>query len=235
MICPDPDTCTVDQSLPQGPVSTAVLTRAVWYNVSRHPGIFNRSGRGDSRFSPLFDGDSNVIPHTYIAQNHVSALLETALHDTWGDENLVERSDLEGLTLRAVAPQVDHLLFDIRDVQLPQYGLDRENLVSCSSAHYPCTRDWARTRAQMQVDGHSTSGFIWNSRQAEIAAAHADAPMRVLLTVAEQSGHIAVVYDHDNAGDAVFDQEVIYEDLSRGDGFDFVRQTATLVGLAVAV
>ena len=235
MTCPDPDTCPVDPNLPQSITSAAKLARSPWYNVSRHPEVFNKSGRGDSRFSPLFDDDGNGLPHAYLAQNHVAALLETALHDTWGSENVVERSDLEGLRLRAVIPRAEHLMADIRDAQLARCGLVRENLVSCPSAHYPCTREWASPRTRMQIDGQATSGFVWNSRQAEIAAAHADAPMRVLLTVVEQAGHMAVLYDHDNAGDALFETQTIYEDLSRGDGFEFVRQTATLVGLTVAI
>ena len=233
MTCPDPQTCPVDQSRPRYPTSTVVGESTVWYNVSRHPGVLNGSGRGDSRFSPLRRDDGRVIPHVYLAQNHLGALLESALHDTWGAQNSVQRSDLEGLSLRAVACRSPIRVVDLRDVQLGRYGMTRGQIVATPSEHYACTRDWAARRCRLNIGGHVTVGFMWNSRQAEIASDHAEAALRVLLTVAEQTGHVAVVYGHEGIGEATFESSVIHADLSQGAGLAFVRDIATAVGLFV--
>ena len=122
---------------------------------------------------------------------------------------------------------------DLRDDQLEHYGMTREQIVAAPSEHYSCTRAWALRRSRLNIGGHSTAGFLWNSRQAEIAADHAEAALRVLLTVSEQTGHVAVVYDHAGIGDALFESSVIYAGLSQGAGLAFVRDIATAVGLFV--
>ena len=233
MSCPDPRTCPVDRARPRYPRSAVLTAGRVWYNVSRHRDTLNSSGRRDNRFSPLRRSDGQVIPHVYLAQNHLGALLESALHDTWGAQNRVQRSDLEGLSLRAVACRTPVRVVDLRDDQLKHYGMTREQIVAAPSEHYSCTRAWALRRSRLNIGGHATAGFIWNSRQAEIAADYAAAALRVLLTVSEQTGHVAVVYDHEGVGDALFESSVIYADLSHGAGLAFVRDVATAVGLFV--
>ena len=111
--------------------------------------------------------------------------------------------------------------------------MKRSQIVSTSPEHYPCTRAWAQPRACISIGGHQTRGFLWNSRQAELAAQYATSPVRTLLTLAPQTGLVAVVYDHDETGDTLFTSQVLHRDLSRESGINFVRETAATFGLFV--
>ena len=181
----------------------------------------------------MTDANGEVLPHSYLAQNPLSALLESAFHDAWGNQSSVQRSDFEGLELREVVCRSDMRVVDLRDRQLPSYGMTRGQIAASPSEHYGCTRDWAQPRSRLSIEGHWTGGFIWNSRQAEITVANAGVPMRVLLTLAEQTTRVAVVYDHDRMGNALFSSSVVHPDLSKGAGLNFVRETATTFGLFV--
>ena len=234
MICPDPGSCHVVQPGARLRLRSHIIEAGTsWYNVSRHDEVFNRSGFGDSRFSPLFAADSQPIPHACLAQNHVGALLESALKDIWGTSSRVPRSELRGRSLRRITCHENLRVVDLRDDQIHRYGIRRDHLVASPSEHYACTRRWAQQRNQVSIGGHPTTGFIWHSRQAEVAAEHASAPMRILLTVAEQAGHTAIIYDNNDTGNSVFDASIVCPDLSAGSGLAFVTELAVDLGLHV--
>lgn len=163
----------------------------------------------------------------------IGALLETALHDTWGRDDSLQRSSLDGLMLKQYVCRSDIRVADLSDSEITRWGMKRSQIVSTSPEHYTCTRAWAQPRARVSIGGHQTSGFMWNSRQAELAAQYATAPVRILLTLAPQTSLVAVVYDHDGTGDTLFESRVLNRDLSRGTGINFVRETATTFGIFV--
>lgn len=85
------------------------------------------------------------------------------------------------------------------------------------------------TPRQHQI--HRITGFIWHSRQIEIAAAHADGPTQVLLNVVDQAAEVAVIYDNNRSRDRWFTSQVVFPDLSVGAGFNFVEKLAVQLGL----
>lgn len=234
MSCPDAGNCPVVAPGTPRHLRTHVIEAGThWYNVSGHEGILNSSGGGDSRFSPLFADDGQPVPHVYLAQNHVGALIESVLHDVWGASSRVLRSDLEGRALRQITCNTELATVDLRDSQLERYRIGRDRLVSSPSEHYACTRAWAHPRRRMQIGRRRTTGFIWHSRQVETAAAHANPTLRVLLSVVEQAAHAAVIYDNDGDGHDWFTSKVLYPDLSAGSGFGFVEELVVPLGLHI--
>lgn len=234
MNCPTSGNCpVVPPDTPRQHQTHRIRAGTVWYNVSRYDKVLNDSGAGDSRFSPLIDDDGLPVPHIYLAQNHVAALIESVLHDVWGTSARVLRSDLAGIALREITCNTDFETIDLRNRQLNHYGIERHQLVSSPSEHYACTRAWAHPRRNMLIGDRRTTGFIWHSRQVEIAAAHAAGPTQVLLSVVEQTAEVAVIYDNNRSGGHWFTSQVIFPDLSVGAGFNFVEQLAVQVGLYV--
>ena len=234
MGCPDAGECpVVDPGIPRHLRSHTIPASTSLYSVSRHDSVFNRSGVGDSRFSPLFGADGTAIPHVYLAQNQLGALLESALHSTWNTSTRVKRSTLGGLSMRIVTCRNELRVADIRNTELKRHGIMRNQLVASAPEHYRCTRIWAQPRAPLSIGGRTATGFIWNSRQAELAATNAMAPMSALLTGADQTTEVVVIYDHDDVGDSPFTTQTLYEDLSTGAGLNFVMEAASIMGLFV--
>ena len=234
MNCPDPGNCPVARpDVPKHLRSHVIKAGTSWFNVSRHAEVFNSTGVGDSRFSPLPATDGQPIPHIYLAQNHVGALLESALHDVWGATATIQRTDLRGRCLRRVTCLTDLRVIDLRDDQLDHYGIGREQLIASPPEHYACTRRWAQQRAQASIGGQPTAGFIWHSRQVEVAADHAREPMRILLAIVEQAGHTAIIYDSNGRGHDWFNTDIVHADLSVGNGLAFVTELAVALGLHV--
>lgn len=234
MTCPKPADCPVpDPGIPTRLRSYVIKEGTSWFNVSRHDEVFNRLGTGDSRFAPLSAPDGEPVPHVYLAQNPVGALLETALHDVWGTTSAVQRSDLRGRCLRRLTCKTDLRVVDLRDHQLGHYQIEREQLVSSPSEHYACTRRWADPRRGAVVGGQPTTGLIWHSRQVEIAAVHANAPMQILLTTVEQAARTAVIYATAGEGDDWFAPSIEYDDLGTGAGLALVTGLSAQLGLYV--
>ena len=232
--CPDPVSCPVlHPGTPDHLESRIIEKGTSWFNVSRREEVFNALGVGDGRFTPLFTPDSRPIPHVYLAQNPVGALLETALHDVWGNNSAVQRCDLRGRCLRRLTCQTDLHVIDLMDHRLDRGRIRREELISSPSEHYACTRRWADPLPGAIIDGKPTTGMIWHSRQVEIAATHANAPMQILLTTVDQAALTAVIYDTADTGSDWFTTSIEYADLGADDGLALVTELATQLGLYV--
>ena len=234
MTCPDAASCPVaDPGIPRHLRSHVIAAGTSWFNVSRHAAVFNSSGAGDSRFAPLLGAGGRPVPHVYLAQNPIGALAETALHDVWGAASVVQRSDLRGRSLRRLTCLTDLRVADLRDQHLDRYGLRRGELVSSPSEHYACTRRWAARRRAGPIGGQPVTGLMWHSRQVEIAAAHAAAPMQILLTAVEQASEVAVIYGSTASGDRWFDTVEVYPDLGEAQGLALVTDLCVQLGLSV--
>ncbi len=176
--CPDPTGCPVPD--PPGwdlhRLRTATLpTGATFHTVYRtaHPDLFNRSGRGDSRFSPLLDVDGHPVPTLYGAATRTAALLETAFHEVApsGARVIYEATDIRGRGLATLDTPHRVSLFDLRDPALGDLGLTRAALVATAPRHYRCTREWAAHLRGRGVGRAHPVGILWHSRIAELARA----------------------------------------------------------------
>ena len=136
------------------------------------PALFNASGRGNSRFSPL-TADGAVVPTLYGAQSQTAALLETVFHDVHassGPRRLITHGNLTGRNLVDFELLDTLVLWDLRDGALESLGLQRSQLVSTTAAHYPCTRQWAEVLHARKGRGRAQpAGLLWGSRVAELA------------------------------------------------------------------
>lgn len=234
MTCPHPPSCPVASAdEPKDLRGYVIKAQTSWYNVTRHDQVFNRSGIGDSRFAPLVDSHRAPVPYVYLAHNPVGALLESALHDVWGTNSTVQRSDLRGRCLRRLTCNADIGVVDLRDKQLAESGLTRQQLVACPSEHYPCTRRWANRRMQNTTAGEPISGIVWHSRQIEIAADRANATIRTLLKTVEQASLTAVIYDTADTVENSFIETTVFEDLATGRGLALVTDLCVQFGLHV--
>lgn len=189
--CPDPDGCTVavadlvelagSGGLPSAPFPSSQS----WFRVYDARDGFGQPnpGFGDTRFAP-FDalGSGHRVPTLYLAQTLEAALLETSLHNVSVGSRVVSEMALLGKLHAQVLPPRDLQLVDLRDKQLQALGLDRENIASSASEHYPCTRQVARAIHA----GQHLDGIIWHSRQAELTQR---APPEVAVIFADRVSH----------------------------------------------
>ena len=170
--CPVPGPSGVDLRH----VRTVALGPGTGYHTAswaRHwPSLFNTSGRGDARFSPLPTPKGPVLT-LYGARSQTAALLETVFHDVHGSASrVVTRMDLAGRNLVHFELPERLVLYDLRDGALARLALQRRQLVSTSAAHYPCTREWAEVlHGRRGVGSARPVGIVWHSRVAELAKA----------------------------------------------------------------
>ena len=234
MTCPDATNCRVLRpGTPSLLRAHVIEAGTAWYNVSRHEPLFNSTGKGLSRFAPLRTSADRPIPHTYLAQNAIGALLESALHDVWGSTETIEHLDLRGRMLRRVTCRTNLTVIDLRDRQLMSHGLSRDRIVTSPPEHYACTRRWADHHTQRRIADQPPDGIIWQSRQMELAASHARNWVQILMTAGEDISRVAVVYDRDGTLSQKFDITVVHADLGRGDGLAFIADMSSDLGLCL--
>lgn len=182
--------------------------------------VFNRSHDGNTRFAPLAD-----TGHVYLAASRTVALLETVFHDVHHHvpRIIYEATDLAGWQLTEIRLEVDIALLDLRDPQLGRLGIDRDQLVATTPAHYPCTRHWAQVLADRRPGGATPSGLLWHSRVAELATADS-----VLLDdlLDGPNSQICVLYDTTLTTDVLQPAGPTFDDLSDGQGRLLVEAVA---------
>ena len=170
--CPVPDPSQVDLRrlrlvhLNEGATLHTAYARSHW------PDLFNASGRGNSRFSPIANEGTHV-PTMYAARAQTVALLETAFHDLHqlGVRLISERTQLAMRGLGAISVPTGSRSSISSDAGLARVGLDRSQLVATSPQHYACTQAWAVALHERRFGGHPAAGLLWRSRVAELAEA----------------------------------------------------------------
>lgn len=170
--CPDPAACPVlpENDLPPIPVTTVEAGRpyyrcydGTWGYDEPNPGF------GDARFSPFDSVVGDRVATLYLGESDIAALLETVFHDVHHlAGRLVYERSLQVTLLANVTTPADLSLADLRDPILDSLSLDRLQLVSSPSEHYPCTRRVARRIHEVGAAGAPVDGILWNSRQAEL-------------------------------------------------------------------
>lgn len=174
--CPFPDLCPVPDpsSLDLRKLHTVRIPQREShysvFSVAHKNSLFNASGAGDTRFSPLFEM-GHPIPTLYLASTRTAALLETAFHEVQdtGVAKISRATDLSGKGLRVIEIPGSTRVIDLRDDRLDDLGISRHGLVATSAAHYHCTREWA-SRLRQLARRPRPAGLLWQSRVAEVVS-----------------------------------------------------------------
>jgi hypothetical protein len=199
---------------------------------SHWPALFNASGRGNGRFSPIAS-EAGLIPTLYAARSQTVALLETAFHDVHqlGVRLISERTQLATRGLVAISVPKRIAMVDLTDPGLARMGLDRGQLVATSPQHYACTRAWADALHRRRYGGHLAAGLVWRSRVAELAEADSMLSTDLLRVAAE-----VYVFFGDRITPDPNDWlpgDPRYDDLSVGSGRLLAEQIAEQLGAVI--
>jgi hypothetical protein len=131
---------------------------------------FNRSPKGNARFSPILDPSGNVIPTLYAATTPRGALMESVFRDVPYRSGLkhVDAKRLDGKLCSTLLFQADFNLLDLSKVALRGLGIPPRQLIDTTKAHFPATRGWAE---QVYAANPNVQGLLWSSRQDDRALA----------------------------------------------------------------
>jgi len=217
--CPVPDPSTVD--LRRLRLTYLELNRRLFrVHSTGRPELFNTSGVGSQRFSPLA-----LRGHCYLGDTQTVALLETVFHEVHATRPRVvyAATALAGRTISAVTVTRRLPLIDLRDDNLARIGLERSQLVATTPAHYPCTRQWAERFVTRRIGGQEPVGWLWNSRVAELAGA--GNPLLADL-MARQPSEVCVVFAPPTPANGLRVTQSSIGDLRRGQARLLVDQIA---------
>lgn len=236
--CLDPAACQVPNPsdvdlrrlrlarLPAGVVFHAAYRRAHW------PALFNSSGAGNARFSPLSVGDVTV-PTLYGAAAQTVALLESCFHGVHelATRIISEPLDLAPRGLVALSSPALLPLIDLSNDALARLGLTRAQLVATTPEHYACTQDWAVALYGRRIGGVTPVGLLWQSRLAELPQADS----LLFGDLLRFASDVFVLF-----GDRVPPAPVAwtpgdphYDDLTIGDGRLLAEQIAEQLGAVI--
>ena len=212
--------------LPAGATLHTSYVRGHW------PALFNPSGLGNGRFSPLVV-DGTVIPTMYAAATQTVALLEASFHDVHatGTRIISESLNLARRGIVALTAPAPLSLVDLTDDGLERVGLVRAQLVATTPEHYPCTRRWAVSLHARRIGPVVPVGMLWQSRVADLARADS-LLFGDLLPVASA---VCVLFGDRVPTDPVAWQpgDPHYDDLSSGDGRLLAEQIAEQLGAVI--
>jgi hypothetical protein len=159
---------------PPAPFVTKKHPTGVWYRVhpfdastgNYAPDVFNASGRGNARFSPLFDPVSNrPIPTLYAADDPRGAISEIVLHDvptpSAGYLHDIQRDYDQLLHLSSIrVAELD--LVNMTTHGLQAAGLTPSDIFDGGMPDYPRTREWGLHVWQYVP---KAQGLRWMSRR----------------------------------------------------------------------
>jgi hypothetical protein len=182
--CPDPSNCPVPNPPEEVKTRGGSRRHSLQNSVAGFPTVRWEKGRvvcrgyqlkwgydsfnpgfGDTRFAPFASNEGVSVPTIYLGENETAVLLESVFHDV--HHSLSGGQIYEAIVrtwgVAYVELPVDLTLVDLRNDSLHDRGLPREQLVSTTAEHYPCTRQWASWFHQQGADG-----LVWHSRQSEL-------------------------------------------------------------------
>jgi hypothetical protein len=198
------------------------------------PALFNSSGKGDSRFSPLA-GPKGPVPVLYGARSQTAALLETVFHDAHPSGTpLLTHMSLVGRALVRFELPERAVLYDLSDAALANLHLQRSQLTSTSSAHYACTRQWAEAvRSRERIGATQPVGIIWGSRVAELAQ-NRSALLADLLPGGNDEVFVLFGDRLAHTDKGHYSAEKVHDDLSSPESLPLVLTIAELLGVTLA-
>lgn len=119
------------------------------------------------RFSP--------VPGTafaYLGGSHTVALLESVFHEVTPSPTsraIYRDLHLRGRVVGTVVTDRNLRVIDLRDGELERLDIDRAQLITTGSEHYPCSTAVAARLLQLTPGHQPVQGIVWGSRVAEIA------------------------------------------------------------------
>lgn len=159
---------------PPHPFRIVSRKKSAWYRVHPFdpgtgkfaPDAFNDSGKGNARFSPIFDPSSGTsIPTLYAANSERGAIAEIVLHDvptpSTGYLHDLERDLSSTLHLSRVSLP-DLKLVNLTTTGMKAAGLGVEDLFADDKWDYPRTREWA---LWIWANMPEADGLFWMSRR----------------------------------------------------------------------
>lgn len=128
---------------------------------------FNAGGRGDARFSPIFDSAGTVIPTMYAATEARTCIAEVVLHDMPADSHgfvfdMAQETDPSKGHMVSQVKLPALKLVPLTSLHLLSIGLTVPQLIGGNSDRYPHTRAWARWIHENMRDAQ---GLYWMSRR----------------------------------------------------------------------
>lgn len=131
---------------------------------------FNPTRKGNARFSPIFNSSGDVIPTLYAGSTLFCALMETVFHDVPYKAGFkpLSLTRLHEHVISTIILKRDLLLVDLGTVALHKLGIQRNQLIDTTKAHYPRTRRWAEV---LHSQFPKAQGLRWTSRQEDHAQA----------------------------------------------------------------
>ena len=107
---------------------------------------FNRSPKGNARFSPIRDSAGRPIPTLYGGTSMACAAMETVFHDVPFAPGLktYDRSKLESQRYSVLEAQRDLMLADLSNVPLRKLGIGRSQLIGYGSGSLSVHPDLGR-------------------------------------------------------------------------------------------
>lgn len=231
-MCPVPDVGQVDlRRLKLAPLRADSAFHTA-YRRAHWPNLFNPSGVGNSRFSPLVE-EGGTLSTLYGAETQTVALLETCFHDVHANIPRVvsEPLDLAPRGLVALTTPSSLPLIDLTDSGLARVGMNRAQLVATTPEHYACTREWAVALHGRKIGRVEPAGILWQSRIAELAR---DDSLLLGDLLAVASDVFVLFGDRvpTNPG-AWHPGDPHYADLTTGDGRLLAEQIAEQLGAVI--
>lgn len=221
--CPTPQTCPVPDPADVDLRRLRLAHLETGRRLSRvHPDhltadALDKRDESNSRFAALAGR-----AHTYAGDTRTVTLLETAFHNVHESlpRVIYAATDLAGRALSDVTVHERVPLVDLRDEQLVRLGLTRDQIVTTTAAHYPCTRQWAGHLLDRRIGGVAPVGLVWHSRVAELA--RDDSPLLDDL-LADRAAEAIALYD---VMAFAAPDDPLYETLVEGQGRLLVDEIA---------
>ncbi|WCE31892.1 RES family NAD+ phosphorylase [Vibrio sp. SCSIO 43137] len=132
---------------------------------------FNSGNGGAYRFSPLFDGEGNVIPSMYLGVTHTEAMAETLFRQEEGERRRFDIAKIEKKKLVHLDVEHDLVLLDLQSIG------KIAGLLEQGKSAYPKLHRVAATLLALPQLSH-IHGFIWDSYQRKASGVGA---MRVMV------------------------------------------------------
>lgn len=134
------------------------------------PTLFNPTGTGNARFSPIKDEAGQVIPTLYAGTSFDCAAMETVFHDVpyTPGYKLYAKAKLQGHLHSVIQTGKPLNLVDLTTKSLRRLGIARADLIDTERDHYSFTRGWAEA---IHAFAPHAQGLRWVSRQDDTAVA----------------------------------------------------------------
>lgn len=236
--CPFPSTCPVPDPRDVDLRRLRIARRPVGMTfhtayARRHwPRLFNGSGAGNARFSPI-ESAGSVVPTLYGAGTQTVALLETVVHDVHqaGTRIVSVALHLAPRGLVTLTTPQPLPLVDLTDAGLARVGLTRDQLVATTPAHYACTRVWAAHLHRRRIGSVTPVGLLWQSRIAELATGDS----LLLADLLPRTDEVFVLFGDrvPTVADAWLPGDPHYDDLAAGEGRLLAEQIAEQLGAVI--